>query len=365
MKSYMDMVFMRIEKLQSLLRQSTQLDGALIVSPENRRYFTGFPSSDGYLLVSADRAVFVTDSRYFEAACQKAAGCEIVLQSTDRGQLKALFSEMGVRRIGIEASRMSLSAFARCTEMLAPLELSADNTLDLLIHALRAVKTADEVERIECAQRIAEQAFAHICNFIEPGKTEREVALELDFFMLSHGAEALSFETIAVSGANSSKPHGVPGDKKIEPGDFVTMDFGAVVDGYHSDMTRTVAVGKVSEKQKEVYAVVLEAQTEAVKVLKAGLPCCEADAAARGVIDRAGYGACFGHSTGHGVGIEIHERPNLAPRAKDALVTGNVVTVEPGIYLPGEFGVRTEDMAFITAEGCRNLTNCPKELLVL
>ena len=166
MKSYMGMVFMRIEKLQSLLRQSTQLDGALLVSPENRRYFTGFPSSDGYLLVSADRAVFVTDSRYFEAACQKAAGCEIVLQSTDRGQLKALFFEMGVRRIGVEASRMSLSAFARYTEMLAPLELSADNTLDLLIHALRAVKTADEVERIERAQRIAEQAFAHICAFI-------------------------------------------------------------------------------------------------------------------------------------------------------------------------------------------------------
>lgn len=361
----MGMVFMRIEKLQALLRQSETLDGALIVSPENRRYFTGFPSSDGYLLISAERAVFVTDSRYFEAAGQAVTDCEVVLQSTDRGQLGALFSEMGVRRIGVEASRMSLSAFARYTEILAPLALLADDTLDLLIHALRAVKTPDEAERIERAQRIAEQAFAHICTFIEPGRTEREVALELDFFMLSHGAEALSFETIAVSGANSSKPHGVPGEKKIESGDFVTMDFGAVVDGYHSDMTRTVAVGKVTAKQKEVYAVVLEAQAEALKVLKAGLPCREADAAARGVIDRAGYGAYFGHSTGHGVGIEIHERPNLAPRAEDALVTGNVVTVEPGVYLPGEFGVRTEDMALITAAGSRNLTNCPKELLVL
>lgn len=365
MKNCMGMVFMKIEQLQSLLRQSSGMDGALLVSPENRRYFTGFPSSDGYLLVSGDRAVFVIDSRYFEAAQSAVTDCEVVLQSTDRTQLATIFADMGVTRIGVEASRMSLSAFSRYADLLCPMELLADNTLDMMITALRAVKTPEEIERIEHAQRIAEQAFAHICKFIEPGRTEREVALELDFFMLSHGAEALSFETIAVSGANSSKPHGVPGDKKIETGDFITMDYGAVVDGYHSDMTRTVAVGTVSEKQKEIYEIVLEAHLAVLPKLIAGLPCFEADAAARDVIERAGYGAYFGHSTGHGVGIEIHERPNLAPRAKDALVAGNVVTVEPGIYLPGEFGVRIEDMALITPEGCRDLTDCPKALLVL
>ena len=356
---------MKIEALQALLRQSETLDGALLVSPENRRYFTEFPASDGFLLVGGERAVFVTDSRYLEAARAEAKDCEVVLQSTDAGQLRTLFSEMGVRRIGVEASRMSLSEFGRYAQALLPLELAADDTLDTLLFALRAVKTPEEVARIERAQRITEEAFEHICGFIAPGRTEREIALELDYYMLSHGAEALSFETIAVSGANSSKPHGVPGEKRVEAGDFVTLDFGAVVGGYHSDMTRTVAVGTVCERQREVYAVVLEAQQAALAVLCAGLPCAEGDAAARRVIERAGYGAYFGHSTGHGVGLEIHERPNLSPRAKDRLVAGNVVTVEPGIYLPGLFGVRTEDMALITPTGCRNLTAAPKTLRVL
>ena len=183
--------------------------------------------------------------------------------------------------------------------------------------------------------------------------------------MLSHGAQALSFETIAVGGVNSSMPHGVPSEYRIQSGDFVTMDYGAVVGGYHSDMTRTVAVGEVDEERKNVYDIVLRAQRAALDFLRPGVACMEADRAARELITREGYGNDYRHGTGHGVGIEIHEQPVLSPASKQVLAPGHVVTVEPGIYLPGRFGVRIEDMAFLTQDGCENLTNAPKDLIVL
>lgn len=365
LKNYTGTVFMMIERLQNAIRETADFDGALIVSPENRFYFTGFASSDGFLLVSAERAVFITDGRYIEAAQNTVKNCEVVLMGTAATQIFELFSEMHVSRVAVEASRMTLAQYQRYAEVLEPMALLADSTLDNILCALRAVKTPAEVEKIKAAQRIAEDAFTHICNFIAPGKTEREVALELDFYMLSHGAEALSFETIAVSGAKTSMPHGVPDGKVIEAGDFVTMDFGAVVDGYRSDMTRTVAVKHASAKQKEVYETVLQAQTAVMASLRPGLSCAGADKIARDVIAQAGYGAYFTHSTGHGVGVEIHEYPNLSPRANSVLTVGNVVTDEPGIYLPGEFGVRIEDMAYITENGCENLTCAPKELIIL
>ncbi len=227
------------------------------------------------------------------------------------------------------------------------------------------MKTEDEVEKIIAAQRIAEKAFEHILGFIKPGKTEKEVRLELEYYMLSHGADDLSFETIAVAGVKTSMPHGVPGDNVIKSGDFVTMDYGALVDGYHSDMTRTVAVGDITDEQIKVYAAVLEAQLAGLNSLHNGISGVDADKAARGVIEKAGYDDCFGHGTGHGVGVEIHEAPTLSPRSKHVLKTGHVVTVEPGIYVPGKFGVRIEDMALITDDGCRILTDCPKELIVI
>ena len=191
----------------------------------------------------------------------------------------------------------------------------------------------------------------------------------MDFFtfsiLLRNGAEALSFDTIAVSGKNSSMPHGVPTDKTVEDGDFITLDFGAVVDGYHSDMTRTVAVGYVTEEQERVYDTVLKAQQASLDVIRAGISCFDADKAARDIITDAGYGDYFGHGTGHGVGIEIHELPNLSPRSTAILEKGNIVTVEPGIYLPGKFGVRIEDMVFVTENGCKNLTSSQKSLIVL
>ena len=231
---------------------------------------------------------------------------------------------------------------------------------------LRECKTEEEIGKIEQAQAIAEAAFAHILEYIHEGVTEREVALELEFYMRRAGATRAAFDIIVAAGASGSVPHAIPSDEPIRRGDLVTMDFGAVVDGYHSDMTRTVAVGEVSERQKLVYDTVLRAQKASLAVLKAGVSCVEGDAAARRVIEEAGFGQHFGHGTGHGVGLEIHEEPRLSPRAGEKLLrVGQVVTVEPGIYLPGECGVRIEDMALITKEGCRNLTHAPKELICL
>lgn len=342
-------------------------DSALIVTPENRRYFTDFASSDGILVVTREGSIFFTDSRYIEAAQKTVTCCEVAEGKKVYEQIRDFLNAKNVKNIAVEQSGITLAQYENLkkNENLKAFELLGDSSLDKAISTLRQVKNSAETDRIKAAQRITEKAFLHILDFIKVGRTEREIQLELDFFMLRNGAEALSFDTIAVSGVNSSMPHGVPSDKKIENGDFITMDFGAVVDGYHSDMTRTVAVGFVTDEQRMIYETVLSAQMNALSVLKAGVSCKDADKAARDVIASEGYGEFFGHSTGHGVGIEIHEKPNLSPLSDAVLNAGNVVTVEPGIYLPGKFGVRIEDMAVITENGCENLTNAEKSLIIL
>ena len=341
------------------------IDGMLIESPENRRYFTGFPSSAGILIAAKQGSVFLTDSRYIEAAKSQISCCEVVEQKKLEEQLPALAEKFGCKNLAFETSRVTVARARKLAKMLGGVRLADDDRADKIISQLRMVKTADEIEKIKSAQKITERAFEHILSIIKPGLTERDIAFELDFYMLKNGAEAVAFDTIIASGVNSSKPHAVPSQKKVEDGDFITLDFGAVVNGYRSDMTRTVAVGAVSEKQKNVYGVVLAAQLETLRILKPGLPLKAADAAARDIIRDAGFGSFFGHGTGHGVGIEIHEEPTLSPNGTGDLEPGNVVTAEPGIYLPGEFGVRIEDMALITADGCENLTNSTKELLVV
>lgn len=351
---------MMIKNLQANLGEN---DAFLVVSPENRRYLTGFASSDGYLLITKKSAVFFADSRYIEAAQKQISGCETVLLTSLKAQLEEYVGKLSVTVLYTEAERLSVADSEKIKKYVS-CTCIADN-VDKALNELRRIKSEDEKKKILAAQSIAEKAFDRILGFIKEGVTEREIALELDFFMLRNGAEAVSFETIAVSGRNSSMPHGVPCNKKIEKGDFITMDFGAVVDGYHSDMTRTVACGEVSSKQAEVYETVLAAQMKSLESLKAGVSCKAADAAARDIIANAGYGSFFGHGTGHGVGIEIHEQPRLSPKSDSILLAGDVVTVEPGIYLPDEFGVRIEDMAFITATGCENLTKSPKNLIIL
>lgn len=356
---------MNIDSLMSVL--PAEIDAALIVTPCNRRYFTEFDSSDGFLLVTRKGSIFYTDSRYIEAAENIIKCCDVAEGRQVFAQMKEYLNERNAKTVAVEATGMTLAEFSRLceNEHMKGFEFISDNSLDTAISVFRGVKSEAETEKILTAQKIAEDAFLHILNFIKKGRTEKEIQLELDFFMLRNGAEALSFDTIAVSGKNSSMPHGVPTDKPVEDGDFITMDFGAVVDGYHSDMTRTVAVGFVTEEQERVYNTVLKAQQASLDIIKAGVSCFDADKTARDIITNAGYGDYFGHGTGHGVGVEIHEQPNLSPRSKAILETGNIVTVEPGIYLPGKFGVRIEDMVFVTEKGCRNLTKSQKSLIVL
>ena len=353
----------KLNELRALLKSSCE--AILICSQDNRRYFTGFPSSDGYLLVTKTDAVLFLDSRYIEAAQKSVSACKCVLLRKVSEEIKNYIKQNNILKIYIERVKMTVATADFLKTAFLPCRCTPSKKLEVLIDKLRMVKTPDEIECIKKAQAIAEDAFRHVLTFINPGVTEKEIALQLDFYMLSHGAEALSFETIAVTGKKTSMPHGVPDDSVVKSGDFVTMDFGAVYKGYHSDMTRTVAVGKVSQKQKEIYDTVLSAQKAALEILKKGVSCKDADGAARDIIKNAGYGDYFGHGTGHGVGIEIHESPNLSPRSEQILDTGHIVTVEPGIYIPDEFGVRIEDMALITENGYENLTSTPKELIIL
>ena len=354
---------MAINKLKAFLKNDNE--AILISSPVNRRYFTAFPSSDGYLIVTKNKAVFFTDSRYIEAAQKSITLCETALLTRFSVEVKSFLTDNNIEKLYTETQNLSVAMLAQFKKILSPVRVAPSQRLEDLINELRAQKSDYEIECVKKAQSIAEDAFNHILTFIKPGVTEKQIALELDFYMLSHGAEAISFDTIAVTGAKTSMPHGVPDNTVVRDGDFITMDFGAVYNGYHSDMTRTVGVGKVTDEQKAVYDIVLKAQTAALDVLKKGFSCADADKAARDIITEAGYGEYFGHGTGHGVGVEIHEEPSLSPRSKQILKTGNVVTVEPGIYLPDKFGVRIEDMALITHGGYENLTSVPKELIIL
>ena len=353
-----------INKLKEFLKEKNA--AALIMSEENICYFTSFHSSNGYLIVTGEKAYFCTDSRYIEAAQNKITSCdEVLLLKSMKEELVPFIASLNKNELFVEAERITLSRYTELKSLFSGVTVNGNGELDKKISEIRTVKKDEQVNTIIKAQRIAEKAFDYILTFIKEGVTEKEVALTLEYFMLKNGADALSFDTIAVSGKNSSMPHGVPTDKKIEKGDFITMDYGAVCDFYHSDMTRTVAVGEVSSKQIEVYETVLKAQEEAFRVMKAGVPCKDVDKAARDTIVNAGYGEYFGHGLGHGVGVEIHELPSLNPSSGAILEVGNIVTNEPGIYLPGEFGVRIEDMALITEDGYENLTLSEKKLIVL
>jgi len=355
---------MRKEKLLGLLSRSAY-DAIVLTSEVNRRYATGFHSTAGAVYLSEAHAVFFTDFRYLEAA--RAAIKEFEVREIKSGQtyeelVGALCLEDNVQCVALEDEALTYSAYTDWTD-----ELDVDMVQGLGddISKLRVVKDAGEVDKIVSAQRIAEKALTEVLNDIKPGVPEKEIAARLTYLMLHYGAENMSFDPIVVSGQNSSKPHGVPSEKPIDDGDFVTMDFGCIFEGYCSDMTRTVAVGHASDEMRNVYNTVLSAQLAGIKKCKAGVTGQEVDAAARDVITQAGYGHAFGHGFGHGVGLEIHEAPTASQRGTEPLEAGCIVTAEPGIYLAGKFGVRIEDMLYVTADGCENLTKAPKELLIL
>ncbi|NLL03918.1 MAG: aminopeptidase P family protein [Clostridiales bacterium] len=352
--------------IQKLAKQLNCGEAALIVSLENRTYFTGFESSNGYLFVSQKGSVFITDSRYIESAKNQVKSCDdVILQTQLKTQLVEVAKKLGANKILLEAQKTTIANYDSYKKIFSDFEVSATGELDDFINELRAIKSQEEKENIIKAQRIAEKSFDLILGYIRPGKTEREIACRLDYFMLKNGADAISFKTIVVSGKNSSKPHGEPSEKRFEIGDFITMDFGACIKGYHSDMTRTVALGDVSSRQAKVYDTVLSAQLSAIDTVCAGVVASECDLVARQIIEHAGYGENFGHGTGHGVGIEIHEKPTVSKNSTEILQAGNIITIEPGIYIENSFGVRIEDMLFVKHGGSENLTNAPKALMVL
>jgi len=355
----------RLERLAAQLPQ--EADGALITSQVCRFYLTGYNADTGFLLVTRGGNAFVTDSRYIEAASAALedvcpAVCYTKLGETVRG----LCAEMNASSLLIERSSLTLEEADRFDQSFEPVKLLRTSHLDDIIAAMRLSKNEFEAQQIKAAQRLTERSFRKILGMIKEGVSEREIALELEFDMRRSGAERMAFDPIIAAGPNGSMPHAVPSDYKIRKGDFITFDIGAVVNGYHSDMTRTVSLGKVSDEQMKVYETVRTAQKAAIDYLTGGgLSCFEADKIARDIITEAGYGKCFGHGLGHGVGAEIHEAPRLSYASTATLCEGCVVTVEPGIYLEGKFGVRIEDMLYITADSAIDLTDIETELIVI
>ena len=339
--------------------QERELDAVYVNAPENHLYMSHFDNPDGYLLISADESFVFADFRYAEAAKENVFPCCIV-KEPGKPVLSELVAEKGWRRIGYEDESLTCAALAGLQKKMPEVEFVP--TGDMFAQ-IRCAKTEDEIENIVAAQRIAEGAFQHILTVIRYDMTETEVAAELEYYMKKNGSEKPSFDTICVSGSNSSRPHGVPRPVQLEKG-FLTMDYGAMVNGYHSDMTRTICIGKADEEMKKVYSTVLAAQQAAIEAAHPGMRNAELDKVARDIIDAAGYGACFGHSLGHGVGLLIHEEPRVSSGAGERVLhPGEVITIEPGIYLEGKYGCRIEDMLYITADGKRNLTECPKELI--
>ena len=347
---------------------SNNFDAAIISSELNQRYLCDFPFSDGYILVTHDKSYIITDFRYEEAIKKAVTDFEIISPNKSRIDcIVELLSDANAKCVAVEENSISLAEYNLFLKKANDISILKEGASKLLL-SQRAVKLDYEIERIKKAQSITDAAFSNIIEFILQNKntaTERDIALELDYFRQKNGAECPAFETIAVSGDASSLPHGVPRNIKLKSG-FLTMDFGAKYNGYCSDMTRTIVIGKADEEIKAIYNTVLSAQKAALEQIRLSMPCRDADALARDIIEREGYGEAFGHSLGHGVGMFIHENPNLSPHSPKELLlqAGNVVTVEPGIYLEGKFGCRIEDMILINSDGTiYNFTKSNKELI--
>ncbi len=356
------MIRQRVERVQAELAAG---EAFLVTSVTNRFYYTGFETSDGAVFIAPEGAVFLIDFRYVEKAREVVNSCEVQLSQRLNEEIAQLCERFGVKELYVEANSTSVSRMAALRQALPQVCVSDSDRFDRFTADMRAIKTAEELALLRRAQQMTDETFTYILDRIQPGRTEKEIMLDMEFFMRRLGSEGVSFEFIVVSGKNSSLPHGVPTDKVVQRGDFLTMDFGAVAGGYHADMTRTVAVGEVTEEMRRVYDTVLRAQLESEKAIRAGVMCKDVDKVARDIIYGAGYEGCFGHGLGHSVGVEIHENPSFNPRCETILQPGMVLTVEPGIYLENRFGVRIEDMVYVTEEGSLNLTASEKMLLIL
>lgn len=339
------------------------VDSFISVDEKTVLYLTGFAMSDGALFVTRDDAVLFVDFRYIEAAREEAKGCRVVMpQKSFYDEISGIIAERGIKTVGFEENKTTVSLFDTYKRRIEDADFVK---MASVITKMAEIKSEYELDLIAHAESIGDAAFADVLPLIKPDMTEIDVALELEYHMRKHGAAGFSFETIAVSGTASSRPHGVPRNVKLERG-FLTMDFGCIYNGYCSDMTRTVCIGNPDAEMKKVYDTVLKAQLAACEYIHDGCDCGEADAVARNIINDAGYAGRFGHSLGHSLGIYIHESPRLSQRGfGEKLTKGHVFSIEPGIYLEGKYGVRIEDVMMIRESGVVNVTHSPKELIII
>ena len=352
----------RIDALrEQLLKQG--LDSFIVLNPANRFYLSGFSGSAGILLITLKDCFLITDFRYIEQAEQEASFFQIIQYKKSTNEtINELSKKLSLDKMGFEEDYITYSQYKNLHIELKEINLFAT---EQIIEKIRMIKDNIEIKFISKAATIADEAFNHILKIIKPGKTEREIALELEFQMLSKGASKTSFETIVASGTRSALPHGIASEKRIENGDFVLMDFGCVYNQYCSDMTRTIILGDADSKQREIYDIVLEAQSLALKNLKAGKKTKDVDALSRNYIKEKGYADNFGHGLGHSLGLDIHEKPSLSPRDEHILKNNMLMTVEPGIYIPNWGGVRIEDLVVIKENTITNLTHSPKDLIII
>lgn len=342
------------------------VNGAIITSSTNRYYLTGFKSSAGILLLAGKKALFIVDFRYIESATSTIKGIEVVLQKDDGfEQIREFFKSNDCYKVCIESAYMTIMNYNKFKDKLQGFDIVCTNEISNKISSLREIKTQDEIDKIKKAQDITDKTFDYICGYLNDRLTEKDIALEIEYKMKSFGATGLAFDTIVASGINGALPHAVPSNKKLSKGEFVTMDFGAVFDGYCSDMTRTIAFGEVSIEQKKIYDTVLEAQILALNGISDGKTGYAIDALAREYITQNGYGEYFGHGLGHSLGLDVHENPRFSPKCNDVMKAGMVMTVEPGIYISSKYGVRIEDLVIITKSSCEILTKSPKNLIIL
>ncbi len=341
------------------------LDGILLSDFANIGFVSGFFTEDSYILISAQGKVFITDSRYNEVIEKKCPGWDVVCVSPQKHfeEFVAEFcAQWQIKTLGFEDDKMTQGIFAKLRSQLSDVAMKPAGHI---VKQLRMVKRPYELDCIRRAARAADDAFLYVLKQMKPGVREYEIAAEIEYQLKKAGMDGCSFPSVVAAGPHSSRPHAVPGEYKMQKGDFVTIDMGARYRGYCSDMTRTVVIGEADEKQKEVYEVVLAAQKKAVAAVKPGIRCCDLDAVARDYISSFGYGENFLHSLGHGVGLDIHEMPTVSKSCDIVLEPGMVITIEPGVYLPGWGGVRIEDTVIVTEDGCEVITKIPKYLVNL
>lgn len=352
----------RFEVLRAAITENN-VDGIIITKQQNWHYLSGFTGSNALLLITPSDNLLFTDFRYLEQASNEAAGFKIIKPTALMvDALAEQVNSMGLKRIGFEDDSISYHEYTVYKDKLQGIELIP---LHQEVEKIRWVKDQKEIEALKTAAEITDKAFDYILDKIKPGIKEVEIALELEYFMRKNGAQKLAFDIIAASGFRAALPHGTASNKQIASGEFVVLDFGAVYDGYHADMTRTVVIGQPDEQHQQIYDLVLRAQKKAIDLIRPGVKCSTIDLAARDLISVEGYGANFGHSLGHSVGLEIHESPSFSPKDDTVLEPGMVLTVEPGVYLNGWGGVRIEDLVVVTSGGCEILSKSPKELIQL